>query len=172
VGWCCRRESKRGRLTSLQQRRVKTGGRLIRRARYYWRFLAESHLTRRLFGSVLRRILALPPPAGQVRQEGETDPDDRGKLRQGCPGNRCEMGQSWPLGSGKGSPWCVRFFGSGTNAEKGRGSGNGRHTVAAGKAKQNGFSFFNRVLRGTRCLRSETIADHTDSPVYCTSCFQ
>ena len=34
-------------LTSLQQRLVKTGGRLIKLARYYWLLLAESHLTRR-----------------------------------------------------------------------------------------------------------------------------
>ena len=51
-------------LTSLQQRLVKTGGRLIKHARYYWLLLAESHLTRRLFGGMLRRIAALPSPAG------------------------------------------------------------------------------------------------------------
>jgi hypothetical protein len=51
-------------LSSLQQRLVKTGGRLIKHARYYWLFLAESHLTRRLFGSMVRRIEALPLPAG------------------------------------------------------------------------------------------------------------
>jgi hypothetical protein len=43
---------------------VKTGGRLIKHARYYWLLLAGSHLTRRLFGSMLRRIAALPSPAG------------------------------------------------------------------------------------------------------------
>ena len=51
-------------LTSLQQRLVKTGGRLIKHARYYWLLLAESHLTRRLFGSMVRRIKALPVPGG------------------------------------------------------------------------------------------------------------
>ena len=51
-------------LTSLQQRLVKTGGRLIKHARYYWLLLAESHLTRRLFGSMLRRIAMLAVPAG------------------------------------------------------------------------------------------------------------
>ena len=51
-------------LTSLQQRLVKTGGRLIKHARYYWLLLAESHLTRRLFGSMVRRIASLPLPAG------------------------------------------------------------------------------------------------------------
>ncbi len=51
-------------LTSLQQRRVKTGGRLIKHARYYWLLLAESHLTRRLFASMVRRIAGLPVPAG------------------------------------------------------------------------------------------------------------
>ena len=34
-------------LTSLQQRLVKTGGRLVKHARYYWLLLAEGHLTRR-----------------------------------------------------------------------------------------------------------------------------
>jgi hypothetical protein len=47
-------------LTSLQQRLVKTGGRLVKHARYYWLLLAESHLTRRLFGSMVRRIAVLP----------------------------------------------------------------------------------------------------------------
>jgi hypothetical protein len=47
----------------LQQRLVKTGGRLIQHARYYWLLLAESHLTRRLFGNMLRKIAALPSPA-------------------------------------------------------------------------------------------------------------
>ena len=51
-------------LTSLQQRLLKTGGRLVKHARYYWLLLAESHLTRRLFGSMLQRIEALPLPAG------------------------------------------------------------------------------------------------------------
>jgi hypothetical protein len=51
-------------LTSLQQRLVKTGGRLVKHARYYWLLLAESHLTRRLFASMLGRIWALPVPAG------------------------------------------------------------------------------------------------------------
>jgi hypothetical protein len=51
-------------LTSLQQRLVKTGGRLVRHARYYWLLLAEGHLSRRLFGSMLRMIAALPLPDG------------------------------------------------------------------------------------------------------------
>ena len=51
-------------LTSLQQRLVKTGGRLVKHARYYWLLLAESHLTKRLFGAMLRRIEALPVPSG------------------------------------------------------------------------------------------------------------
>jgi hypothetical protein len=50
-------------LTSLH-RLVKTSGRLIQDARYYWLLLAESHLTRRLFGNTLQKIAALPWPAG------------------------------------------------------------------------------------------------------------
>jgi hypothetical protein len=51
-------------LTSLQQRLVKTGGRLIKHAWYYWLLLAEGHLTRRLFAAMLSRIEALSSPAG------------------------------------------------------------------------------------------------------------
>ena len=51
-------------LTSLQQRLVKTGGRLIKHARYHWLLLAESHLTRRLFTGMLRKIMTLPVPTG------------------------------------------------------------------------------------------------------------
>ena len=51
-------------LTSLQQRLVKTGGRLVKHARYYWLLLAESHLTRRLFASMLGRIDGLLLPSG------------------------------------------------------------------------------------------------------------
>jgi hypothetical protein len=43
---------------------VKTGGRLIKHARYYWLLLAESHLTRRLFVGMLRKIAVLPSPGG------------------------------------------------------------------------------------------------------------
>jgi hypothetical protein len=50
-------------LTSLQQRLFKTGGRLIRHARYFIPQLAESQLTQRLFAQIIRRIerLAWPP---------------------------------------------------------------------------------------------------------------
>jgi hypothetical protein len=51
-------------LMSLQQRLVKTGGGLVKHARCYWLLLAESHLTRRLFGSMLRRIAAPPQQTG------------------------------------------------------------------------------------------------------------
>jgi hypothetical protein len=42
-------------VTSLQQRLVKTGGRLVKHARHYW-LLLDGHLHRRLFGDMLRRI--------------------------------------------------------------------------------------------------------------------
>ena len=51
-------------LTSLQQRLVKTGGRLVKHARYYWLMLAESHFTRRLFGSMVRRMESLAVATG------------------------------------------------------------------------------------------------------------
>ena len=43
-------------LTSLQQRLFKTGGRLIRHARYFILQLAESYLTVNLFRQMLQRI--------------------------------------------------------------------------------------------------------------------
>jgi hypothetical protein len=50
--------------TSRPQRLVKTGGRLITHPGYYRLMLAESHLTGRPFESMVRRIGALPVPAG------------------------------------------------------------------------------------------------------------
>jgi hypothetical protein len=55
---------KRWSLTSLQHRLMKTGGRLVKHARYYWVLLAEGHLNRRLFGEMLARLAALPVPGG------------------------------------------------------------------------------------------------------------
>lgn len=46
-------------LTSLQQRLFKTGGRLIRHARYFTLQLAENYLTRNLFRQILGRIRRL-----------------------------------------------------------------------------------------------------------------
>jgi hypothetical protein len=46
-------------LTSLQQRLFKTGGRLIRHARYFTRQLAESYLTRPLFRKIVARVQRL-----------------------------------------------------------------------------------------------------------------
>ena len=40
-------------LTSLQHRLMKTGGRLLKHARYYWLLLADGHLNRKLFGEML-----------------------------------------------------------------------------------------------------------------------
>jgi hypothetical protein len=51
-------------LTSLQLRLMKTGGRLVKHARYYWLLLAEGHLNRKLFGEMLGGIWALPVPSG------------------------------------------------------------------------------------------------------------
>ncbi len=51
-------------LASLQQRLVKTGGRPIKDARRHWLLLADRHVTWRLFGAMVRRIAALPVPAG------------------------------------------------------------------------------------------------------------
>lgn len=54
-------------LTSLQQRLMKSGGRLVKHARYYWLMPAESYLTKLLFAGMVRRMEALPLPAGYAR---------------------------------------------------------------------------------------------------------
>jgi hypothetical protein len=46
----------------VQQRLVKTGGRLVKHVRYFWLLLAEGHLNRRRFGVLLRSIAMLPVP--------------------------------------------------------------------------------------------------------------
>ena len=57
-------------LTSLQHRLMKTGGRLVKHARYYWLLLAEGHLNRRLFGDMLHRIDLGAACAGWVALPG------------------------------------------------------------------------------------------------------
>ena len=56
---------KRWSLMSLQHRLVKTGGQRVKHARDYWLLLAEGDLHRRLFSDMLRRLWALPLPAGE-----------------------------------------------------------------------------------------------------------
>jgi hypothetical protein len=48
----------------LQHRLIKTGGRLVKHARYYWMLLAEGHLNRQPFGEMLDLFAALPVPGG------------------------------------------------------------------------------------------------------------
>jgi hypothetical protein len=55
-------------LTSLQQQLVKNGGQLVKHAIYCGLLLAESYLTRCLFGSMLQRILPLPLRAEWARE--------------------------------------------------------------------------------------------------------
>jgi hypothetical protein len=74
-------------LTSLQQRLVKTGGRLVKHAQYYWLLLAESHLTSRLFGAILRHIQLLSMPAGRVHYRLPETPRGTRRAMARCPRN-------------------------------------------------------------------------------------
>jgi hypothetical protein len=58
-------------LTSLQQPLVKTEYRLIKHTRYCWLVLAESHVTRRLFGSMPDKIAPSSSPTGVARARNE-----------------------------------------------------------------------------------------------------
>ena len=85
-------------LTSLQQRLVKTGGRLVKHARYYWLLLPESHLTRHLFGAMRQRIWALPVPAGGRAASARTPACQREDTsEERCLRNALEARTSSPL---------------------------------------------------------------------------
>jgi hypothetical protein len=47
-------------LGTFEQRLLKAGGRVVKRARYYWLLLAEGDLRRRMFGAIPRSVVALP----------------------------------------------------------------------------------------------------------------
>jgi hypothetical protein len=71
-----------GQLTSLQQRLIRTGGRLTKHAGYCRLLLADRHLTRRLPGAIVQRLVALSVPAGyqplRVQPEGpQGDPGEQ-----------------------------------------------------------------------------------------------
>ena len=85
-------------LTSLQQRLAKTGGRLVKHARYYWLLLAESHLTRRLFGSMgtADRVAASASGIGQAQTEGISATTEPGMEK--CRRHRSEKRQSGASG--------------------------------------------------------------------------
>jgi hypothetical protein len=95
----------------LQQRLVKRGGPLVKHARYYWLLLAKSHLTRRLFGMMLRRIGRCPRPRAEARRLPQSDPGNETRGER-CPrkcfgtevqsiGYQCELGlavlASWKI---------------------------------------------------------------------------
>jgi hypothetical protein len=73
--------------TSLQQRLVKTGGRLVKHARYYWLLLTEGHPTRRLFGAMLQRIWAPPLPTVDHRHGTQMAERRKSARRERCPRN-------------------------------------------------------------------------------------
>jgi hypothetical protein len=77
-------------LTSLQQRLVKSGGRLIKHACYHWLQLAGWHLTRRLCAGMLQKIPALLSRAGIRRAQRGTDCDDDAWGREKCLRKRPE----------------------------------------------------------------------------------
>ena len=78
-------------LTSLQQRLVKTGGRLIKHARYYWLLLAESHLTRRLFGEHAAEDRGAAVAGGIRRAPSGANFDDDAGRREKCLRNSFEQ---------------------------------------------------------------------------------
>jgi hypothetical protein len=70
-------------LRSVQQRLVKAGGRLIKHARDSWLLLAESHLTRRLFGTWCGGLRLCRCPPDRARRRRGTQPGAGGRGRRG-----------------------------------------------------------------------------------------
>ena len=98
-------------LTSLQQRLVKTGGRLIQHARYYWLLLAESHLTRRLFADMLRKSRPCPTSGIRRVQRGANLDDGAGlagEVSADAPGKRILSGRC-VLAGGETGPFRRRW---------------------------------------------------------------
>jgi len=93
-------------LTSLEPRWVKTGGRRIKPARHSWFLVAESPLTRRLFGAVVRRIEAPPVQTGQTTLRRERNPstgkEGRGqRLRDSRCGSHGPVPNRWTQATGE-----------------------------------------------------------------------
>jgi len=84
-------------LTSLQQRLVKTGGRLIKHARYYWLLLADSHLTRRLFGGIAAQDRDGGVTSGIGEPQSAANLIDETEGREKCLRNRLEKRHFWGL---------------------------------------------------------------------------
>ena len=78
-------------LGNLWRRLVKTAGRLVKHARYHWRLLAESHLTRRLFGSMLRRMEGCRCPPGRRGSKAKPIWTTEGNCWGKCPSNGFEI---------------------------------------------------------------------------------
>ena len=85
-------------LTSVQQRLVKTGGRLVKHARYYWLLFSETLLTWRVFGAMARRMVALPAPSGEASRPPDWISATREQSRLKCQRNRSEKRQVRILG--------------------------------------------------------------------------
>ena len=63
---------------------MKTGGRRVKHARYYWLLLAEGHLHCKFFGAMLGRIWALRAPGGYYR--GRPGNSQRTRVAEGPRG--------------------------------------------------------------------------------------
>ncbi len=81
-------------LTSLQEWPVKTGRPLVKPARHHWLLLAEGHLNRRLFGSLLGLIVALPQRGGweNVRESNLA-------AQKSSRGDKCHQGSRLEVGN-------------------------------------------------------------------------
>ena len=86
-------------LTSLQQRLVKTGGRLVKHARYYWLVLAGGASHAAAFWQYAETDCGVAPAGGLViRERGKSSAEksSRGTCVSGKAGGRRDTGQTSP----------------------------------------------------------------------------
>jgi hypothetical protein len=81
---------------------MKTGGRVVKHARYYWLLLAEGHLNRKLFGAMLGRIWAPHDPERSV--DGPKQPAYAG-CRGPARNRRCSRALGCRLNAMAGQYW-------------------------------------------------------------------
>jgi len=82
-------------------------GRLVKHERYYWLLLAESHLTQRPFGAMVRRIAALPVATGKTEAVCIKILGEGGEGRRGAHGAYWNDGtcRFWCSAAGESGAW-------------------------------------------------------------------
>ena len=89
---------------------MKTGGRLVKHARYYWLLLGEGHLNRRLICEMLRRTCSLPPAKRLAARLTSPELECHGRSVAMCLENRPRRSEKVYYHGDNGSFGCVDWI--------------------------------------------------------------